>query len=346
MTAIPMTPQEITAGWLSEVLDAPVEAVEVVDAHAGTTGRAVLSLSHNAPQLPRRLFVKLPPDDEMQRHFVVSTGMGRNEVRFYRELGPELPLRVPHCYYADASEDGSAYIMLLEHLEDSGCTFRNAKQRYGRPYLEEVLAAFARMHGAYWNSPRFDTDLAWLAPPVQHDIAVPLIERALRLHGARMPQVFTDIAQLYLSDTDALHRVWQRGTPTVIHGDVHDGNFFYDRDQPGLLDWAIVSHGPAMRDIGYFLAGMLEPAHQVQWGRELVSYYQAQLAQHCAQPDSVEELWEQYRWHAAYVWVGATVTLAMGDEWQPVKYVLAGLERVNTALETLDSVSALRAAIG
>lgn len=342
---LPCTPQEISAAWLTQVLGEKVDAVTVVDAHTGTTGRAVIDIKHSSQQLPPRLFVKLPPTDEMQRHFVVSTGMGRNEVRFYQHLGPEMPLRVPHAYYAAANEDGTQYIMLLEHLEDSGCTFRNASNRQGRQYLEEVLAAFARMHGAYWNSERFTADLDWVVPPPQHEIAVPLVEKALQVHGAKMPPVFTQMAELYINHTDAMHDLWQRGTPTVIHGDVHDGNFFYDRDQPGLLDWAIVSRGPGARDVGYFLAGILDARQQADWGRELVEFYAKELARHCSDAPSVDTLWQQYQWHAAYVWISSAVTLAMGDEWQPMNYVLSGLARVHGALDSLGSVAAIRRAL-
>lgn len=341
---LPLTPQQITAPWLSTVLGETIEAVTLVDAHAGTTGRAVIDISHNSKHLPQRLFVKLPPTDEMQRHFVVSTGMGRNEVLFYRHLSQEVPLRVPHAYYAGANEAGTQYIMLLEHLEDTGCTFRNARNRYGEGYLKEVLTVFAKMHGAYWDSPRFSADLAWVTPPGRHEIAVPLIQEALQRHGGDMPPVFTEMANLYIQEADAVHQLWEKGTPTLIHGDVHDGNFFYDEDQPGLLDWAIASRGPAMRDVAYFLTGSITPEHQ-HWVRPLVEFYLQELGKYCTQPPGIDEIWQQFQWHAAYVWVGSTVTLAMGEEWQPTRYVLAGLRQIHTSMVNLDSVAAIKSAL-
>ncbi|MFK7977946.1 MAG: phosphotransferase [Halioglobus sp.] len=344
MSHLPVTPQEITSDWLSDVLGESIRSVTLLDAHTGTTGRAVIEIDHDSERLPKRLFVKLPPTDEMQRHFVVSTGMGRNEVQFYKHLSDELPVCVPHAYFADASEDATQYIMLLEHLEDRGCTFRNARNRYGEAYLKEVLAVFARMHGAYWNSERFETDLQWVTPPGRHEIAVPLIEKALARHGEDMPPVFSEMANLYIEQTDAVHNLWQTGTPTLIHGDVHDGNFYYDSDQPGLLDWAIVSRGPAMRDVAYFLTGSLRSEHQA-WAKPLVEYYLQELSKHCTDAPSFDEIWQQFQWHAAYVWVGSTVTLAMGEEWQPVKYVLAGLKQIHVSMESLGSVNAIRNAL-
>lgn len=346
MLQIPVNVSDITSDWLTHVLGAPVVSARVVDAHAGTTGRAVLELEYvHAVDLPRRLFVKLPPTDELQRAFVCSSGMGRREVLFYQQLSAEVPLRVPRCYHAASDDSGENYIMLLEHLEDSGCTFRNASSRYSTDYIRQVLGAFARLHAVYWESPRFSRDLAWVQPPLQHNIAVQLITQALQQYSADMPAVFTAMGELYLEETDAIHRLWNQGAATLIHGDVHDGNLFFDSDVPGFLDWALVARGPAMRDVGYFLAGTLSPEDQQAHQQDMLAYYREQLLANGVVAPAEQELWRQYQWHAAYVWVGAAVTLAMGDAWQPTGYVLNSLQCLHSALESLDSVAAIRAAV-
>ncbi|MCB1703835.1 MAG: phosphotransferase [Halioglobus sp.] len=346
MATIPTGLGGLSREWLSEALQTPVSGVTLLDAHAGTTGRALLALEYGtATALPPRLFVKLPPGDPQQREFVTATGMGRCEARFYQRLAPELPVRVPRCYFAASDTAGDAYIMLLEHLVDSGCTFRNSSTRYSLDYIRQILAAFARLHAHYWASPRFSADLDWVQPLRQQSVGAQLVARALQAHGAKMPPVFTAMAELYLAQTDAIHQLWRRGVPTLIHGDVHDGNLFYDRDQPGFLDWAMLAQGPAMRDVGYFLAGTLKPEDQRDSGRELLRYYREQLLALGVVAPSLDELWQQYQWHAAYVWVGATATLAMGDAWQPVNYLLASMERLHAALQTLGSVEAIRAAL-
>ena len=330
---------------LSDLLGAPVLATRVVDAHDGTTGRAVLELDTLNDTLPPRLFAKFPPEDEMQRAFVTSAGMGKREALFYEFLSGEVPVRVPRSYAACSDEDGEDYLMLLEHLVDSDCTFDNASNRYSLSYVRQILDAFASLHAAYWDSPRFSTDLSWVEPPLQHEIAIELIGQSVEQHADAMPLVFREMANLYLAETDAIHQLWQQGTPTLIHGDVHDGNLFYDGDQPGFLDWALVARAPAMRDIGYFLAGTLSSDDQRDAAGDLLAHYRDQLQMRGIDPPSPGELWQQYQWHAAYVWVGATATLAMGDAWQPVSYVMASLERLHAAMETIGSVDAIRKAL-
>lgn len=345
MLTIPRTADAITAEWLGYVLDAPVARYRVARADAGTTGRAVIELEYDgAVALPPRLFVKLPPADELQQAFVTSSGMGRRETLFYQQLSGEVPVRVPRCHFAACDASGADYIMLLEHLEDSGCTFGNAGNHYSLDYVRAVLAEFASLHAAYWESGRFDTDLDWIEPPMQHDIAVGLIQSALAQFADTMPPVFTALGELYLSETDAIHRLWRQGPATLVHGDAHDANLFLDGGRPGFLDWAVLAKAPGMRDVGYFLAGTLEAGDRPAL-RDLLAYYREQLLAHGVDAPSPETLWRQCQWHAAYVWVGAAVTLAMGDAWQPVNYVMASLERLHGALEDLGSVEALRAAL-
>jgi len=350
---IPKEVEALTSEWLSQALGCEVRNSRVVGANNGTTGRAVLEMEYASPAsakdasgaaLPARLFVKLPPVDEMQRAFVTSVGMGLREATFYTQLSHELPMRVPRNYYSASDDAGEHYIMLLEHLEDTGCTFRNASKHYSMDYLKLVLGEFAALHAHYWQSPRFSNDLSWLQPPQQHDIAKHLVGNALQQFGDSMPAVFTDLCELYLADADAIHELWQLGPITLVHGDAHDGNLFMDGNRPGFLDWAVMSRAPAMRDVGYFLAGTLKREDRPAQ-RELLSFYHNQLQSHGVDCLSVDELWQQYQWQAVYVWLGATVTLAMGEAWQPVNYLKSSLEKLHEGLQGLDSVNAIRAAL-
>lgn len=96
-----------------------------------------------------------------------------------------------------------------------------------------------------------------------------------------------------------------------------------------------------MRDVGYFLAGTLTPEDQQNHHLEMLDYYRQQLLKQGVAAPGLDELLLQYSWHAVYVWVGAAVTLAMGDAWQPSRYVLRSLERLHLTLEQLESVNRL-----
>jgi len=180
---LPLDLQDISCHWLGAALGGvEVTGLDILDASSGTTGRALIELQYAQPgDYPGRLFVKLPPQDVRQREFVCGTGMGRREALFYQQLSALVPVRVPRCYFAASNPAGDRYIMLLEDLASSQCTFRNASQRYSMDDLREVLSGFARLHAAFWDSPGFAAELDWIPPPPQHPMGARLVRRGLEL---------------------------------------------------------------------------------------------------------------------------------------------------------------------
>ncbi|KZX60508.1 hypothetical protein A3709_00060 [Halioglobus sp. HI00S01] len=338
--AIPDSVTQLSAGWLSEALQTPIASVSTLDQHDGTTGRAALALQRE-DGTSQRIFAKLPPADEQQRMFVVATGMGEREARFYAELAAEVPVRVPASYYSEWAPGGEHYIMLLEDLEASGFGFRTASEHYSLAYVESVLDAFARLHSQYWETPRFATDLDWISAPPQHPIAPVLVAQAHEAFADQMPPVFSELAQLYTEHTDAIHRLWERGPHTLVHGDAHDGNMFADGDSPGFLDWALLAKTNPMRDVGYFLAGTVEPNDLKASAGTLLARYREALIREGVTPPDAAQMYCDCQLHAAYVWVGAVTTLAMGDAWQPQNYVLKTLERLHQSLEFLETAKTI-----
>ena len=347
MGMIPHTLEAITVDWLAQVIEAPVQSIEIVDEHHGTTGRGLLKVTYAQDQAdyPRQLFIKLPPQDPQQRQFVTSTGMGKREAMFYRTLAKEVNVRVPRCYFADTDEAGEHYIMLLEDLQQSGCSFRNASSAYSLAYIESVLEGFATLHAPYLQSRRFENDLSWLAPPMQHAMGAVLVKRAFEHYQDDMPAIFSEAAELFLSHTDRIYQLWNEGPVTLVHGDVHDGNLFMDQAQAGFLDWALICKTSGMRDLANFMVGSMRPEDREAHQRTLIERYRERMIELGAPVPSLEVLWQQYQWHAFYTWVAATTTVAMGSEWQPINYTMKTLERVHRALENIGTLASLRAAL-
>ena len=352
MSDIPVSIKDISANWLSGALQTQVTSVKVDYSHHGTTGRALLRLEYargRARGRPETLFVKLPPPDPQQRQFVTSTGMGRREVSFYAQLSADVPIRVPQCYYAASDERGEHYLMLLEDLEQSGCTFRNASRHYSMAYVERVMEAFARLHGTYMDSPRLDGDLGWIEPPMEHPMGPKLVQRAFEQYRNKLPPIFSAAAELYLDNSRQIHALWCEGAPTVVHGDVHDGNLFADPSAAsgshpiaGFLDWALVCRTTGMRDVTNFLVGSVRPNDREQHQRSLIQQYRQNLVATGADAPEFGDLWQQYQWHALYTWVAAATTLAMGSDWQPISYIMKTQQRVHRALIDLDTLKSIR----
>lgn len=337
--SIPVEVQDITAEWLEGVLrahapGASLAAIEVAEAHSGTTGRARLLLTHDDPRLPRSVFVKLAPFDEGQRAFVDEQDMGRSEARFYAELAADVPVRHPRPWHA-AHDDAGGYVMVLEDLRAAGARYPGPRDPALPAFVERAIDALAALHARFWASPRFAAagDLEWVARRSRgYGSAADLLRFATGRLGARLPEASRRLVEVYLPRADAVPALLAEGTPTLVHGDAHLGNMFADGDTPGFLDWAMVSCAPGLRDVAYFLGGSVPTELRRARERELIARYCARLRAGGVVLD-LDTAWEQYRLQTITGWIAAVVTAAMGSRWQPAEIGLAATKRADAAIE-------------
>ena len=341
---LPLEVEDLTAEWFSSTLGRSVTHVALIDYHSGTTGRAHVALA-GEPGIPQSAFVKLAPFDEQQRAFVTAVGMGVAEARFYRELAPELPVRVPGVFYAET--EGDRYVMVLEDLVASGCRFPNPDDPDIDKRALDIVSELAALHAKYWESPRFDEggDLAWLASHGTGDGGggAKYVRKAVEAIGDRMPAAFGRIADVYLARDAEITALWNRGPRTLVHGDPHLGNLFVDvpnGDRTGFLDWAMVGRSPGLRDVAYVLCNSIPAGVRAEHERALVEHYCALLGEAgiTLEPGTA---WDQYRLFAVYSWVSATATAGMGSKWQPLHIGLGGTRRATAACDHLDCVGLL-----
>jgi aminoglycoside phosphotransferase (APT) family kinase protein len=336
---IPVEVEEITAEWLESVLrphapGASLGAIEVAEAHSGTTGRARVVLKHRDDRLPRSVFVKLAPFDVGQRAFVEQIGMGLCEARFYAELAPEIPVRHPRPWYA-AHDDGGRYVMVLEDLAAVGARYPGQGDPDLPRFVERTVDAFAALHASFWASPRFAShgDLAWVERRSRsYGSAAPLVTFAVEQLGAGLPDASRRLAEVYVPRADRIATLLAEGTPTLVHGDAHLGNMFAEGDAPGFLDWAMVSSAPALRDVAYFLGNSVPTDLRRARERELIERYCGRLRDAGVALD-VDTAWAQYRLQLITAWIAAVVTAGMGSHWQPIEIGMAATERANAAIE-------------
>ena len=358
---IPAEVDDLTAEWFTSVLRPQlphvlVTGVEVVDAHSGTTGRARVRLEYAEPEpdLPATLFVKLAPFDARQREFIRNVGIGVSEARLYASLGRELPVRAPRVWHAAA--DGDAFVMVLEDLIASGCSFPRPSDDDVADRARSTVEELALLHAAFWESPRFAGDLGWVPERAGFGAAGGkdagaaraaggFVRLALDRFGDEMPEAFRRIGSLYAECAADILDLWDEGERTLIHGDPHMGNLFAEGARTGFFDWAMVSRSPGMRDIAYFCCNSIPPGVRQEIEQELLDGYRQVLAAHGVGLDAAAAF-EQYRLFAVFSWVSATSTAAMGDRWQPVEVGRGGMARATAAIADLDSVGLLEERLG
>jgi hypothetical protein len=354
---IPVEVEDVTPAWLSEVLDADVRSVEVLDRHSGTTGRARIGVTYGDRDgaLPPSLFVKLPPFDVRQRDFVAAGGLGVAEARFYRDLAREITLRIPVAHYA-AADDGGRYVMVIEDLAAADCRFPRPGDDDVAEWGGQLVEELARLHAPFWDSPRLQDggDLTWVMDGHRTGRNVPrraegsvggggggFIGMALEQFGDEMGAAFRRLAELYIEHApQIMEAVLDEGTPTLIHGDPHLGNLFLDGDRVGFLDWAMLDRRTGVRDVSYVLCNSIPAEIRRVHEQEWMAQYLAALAGGGVALDAATA-WEQYRLYATYSWVSATSTAAVGNRWQAAKIGQGGMRRATAAIEDLDTVTIL-----
>jgi hypothetical protein len=262
--AVPNDAAGVTPEWLAEALELPagsIRSVRVVDEHSGTAARARVAVD-SAPdvQVPDHLFVKFNPKSFAQQLMMNLFDLGRREVLAYQTLGDDPPVRVPHCYVARLDERRGRSLMVFEDLSGTA-TFRTVVDSVSPTEAESVVDAMADQHIAFWRSPALarmtgrSTVANLLGDVIRQRFVGNMKGHTAHLVSAEMKR---DARILFERSAD-IDAMWGGQPQTLIHGDPHLGNLFFEGAQPGFLDWQVATSGCGMRDVAYFSTVSVEP---------------------------------------------------------------------------------------
>jgi hypothetical protein len=330
MTTIPITSAEISAEWLNSVLDddarggARVTAVDVtvIGEGIGFLGEvARLTLTYDTPtaESTTSMISKMPTANEGFKHVGLLLGLYEKEAGFYRDVAPEMELRVPRCYYNHV-EDGIHFILLLEDLAPmrpgdqlASCTFEEA---------ELALSTVAQLHAHWWARDDLDRFGSWLPQPdspyfdILRNAFLGAVD-AFHEHWSHLvsPEIHALVDRTAADYHGMIDAGIGREPHTFIHGDFRLDNMMFGDGRGAhafaLVDFQLPFLANPMWDVVYFLGGNFDP----EWRREhqdhLVEGYHAALVDNGVTGYSLDHCREDYR-AAGLVLLGYMVTSA-GD---------------------------------
>ena len=337
----------IDAASLTALLGQPVDAVEVLGTTEGTTDRARVRLEGEG--LPATAFVKLPPVKRPTRVMGELAGLGRNEVRFYRDVAPSVPVRTPTALAAAHDPASGQWALVLEDLGERA-TFFDTTTALTPDQAAAVLDQLAVLHGRGTEALAGGLDLSW-ASTVATDPMLPLVQLSLRgirgrveKHAGGREAVGGEAGLRVLRHYRAIAAELDEGPQTVLHGDCHPGNLYLDGPDAsagaGLFDFQVLRRGNPVRDVTYFLTLSLAPDDRRAHERDLVEHYRAALAAHGGPELDAGTAWRWHRRSVAYAYVAAYVVAGV-DGLQSDDVRDSGLARAAAALTDLDTVGAL-----
>lgn len=344
---LPETLDDITPGWVSQVLQPgspgiEVDSVAVVDATHGACTKVRLGLRTNRNDFPSTVLMKIG----LEPHSAVMAGMHVNEYRAYSDLLPAVELNVPQCLAAEMDASGRAMV-ILEDLCLRDVKFLSLQQPIGFDLAKAFLEGLARLHAKWWDAPELTAGRFDWVPTTAEDHFVHYFgilldpERFARFVAAprcaAMPKMLLDPPRIRAAHA-AMREAHRLQPLTINHGDMHLGNLYLDADgtpgfldpQPRLAPWSI--------DVGYFLIAGLDLVDRRRWEAALLHHYLMALSKLGVTPPTFDEAWATYR--RDVVW-GLLIWMLNGSEFQTEANNTAAATRFAMAMLDLDTFGAL-----
>jgi hypothetical protein len=362
-----LSPESLTADFLSQLVGeahpgVSVEEVRLVgkksfgEVNVSTSGRASLEVKYcqGAPNhLPTRLLAKMSmgvADEIWCGHLDI---LYEDEIEFYRRLRPELRIELPQSVGGVYDPVTRRYVLLLEDMTARGAHFGSQADDVGVEHVKSGIDTYAKLHAQYWNSPRFQSDLAW----VPNQIDGRYEEKAMRIdcfNGIReelgLHKYKRELIQQLGTTADEMFKAYQKVRKhflkypqTLLHGDSHLGNTYRLPDGTvGINDLQCFATGFGVYDISYFMTTCLSIELRRANERSLLAYYREKLQGYgISDPPSLDEMWHAHRLQSMWSWFMGWMTVPVANYgWD---LLVLALLRTSTAFKDLDTLEAVRA---
>jgi hypothetical protein len=348
MTSLPAHADEITADWMTQMLQqrfpgVVIDSIRQTHFIDGTAQKLRFELDY-APGwrfegAPNSLWVKGGFDPKG----VIQGDAFANEVRFFADIAPDLRCLVPQSYGGAIDKKTNNGVVLLEDLLVCGATFGSATSPLSPDQAARVLELLAAVHAQFWGPRRINAP-DWLRPGGSI-AATGMVDQYFGLWPMAAP--LPRFSHLTATQRDrprmqaalnALMTDLRRRGDCLLHGDSQAGNLFFNRGgQPGYLDWQHCMLGVWAFDV----CGMLVPGLTVEDRRrhqhDLLHHYLGALVGHGVEPPPFEQAWFDYARYAiwAFMWTMCPVTA------HPEEVCSLNSERACAAIEDLGSVQKL-----
>jgi len=351
-----LSTQELRDAIAYEVPGAEINHLSIEETDKGTTDRSRLSLEWNEvgrkAGLPTSIFTKSTPSKVGSRVIVSAFGCHTYESRFYNQIYQSIPDIVIQPYVSRSGR-GGRFVIAFEDISDRGdVKTYNCADEAPLSHAEAVIDLLAKIHGHFWDSPRFKADLSWLKTYAQRPGYIFMrrffkwSEKRFMAQEREVPVPIRKLTKQYVENQETFVRIWEAMTPTLCHGDCHLGNTFSNPDGTAVIyDWQVFHKMNGLRDFAYFMMHSVTTDIRRKHERTLLQRYLDGLKQAGVknQP-TFDEAWEAYRILTIDGWIAIVFTLAVGgmqpEEWMEVTAVRA----IDTMLD-LDLAGAIDKAL-
>ncbi len=327
---LPETVESITPEMLSSALGTEIANLTVtpVAAQGALSSAALVRFETSEVDHPRTLFAKAAHASEVIRDASRQTASYLREVRFYQTFGADTDLPMPRCYFAELSEDGERFLLLLEDLGDGrvGNYFRSNVAD-----VEAVLDELPAFHARWWGGVELPAE-GWLWRPDLPAAAAGYqqgLQATVPITTSRFSfgDPFREAMEVLTAQFAEIAARWRDRAVTLLHGDLHLQQVFFPGASGGrfaLFDWQTVMVGNPGIDLARVVTMDLTAEDRRTHERDLVARYHAGLVAAGVSDYDLDTCWQDYR---------------LGQVWSAMMLMNAGSVITQEAVEQLATAS-------
>lgn len=329
----------------ANVIALTVQAIGLEVGFLDGLARLHLGYDRDEAGAPASAVVKVPSGEAAYRRIGDRYHAYEREIRFYGDVAPHAPLRLPRCFYRGMDPPAGAYLLVLEDL---GALTAGDQVRGLTPnQAQAAVEAIARLHARWWQARALHA-LDWMPrrnlDPARYRQCWP---RFLQAVGPRLPAPAVALGEKVGHHLEGLLRALEEPPHTVAHADFRADNLLFDAptrpDPVVVVDWQLAVRGRGVLDVARLLCGSLSPGVRAACETAVVRRWHQTLEAGGVRGYSLGPAHEDYRL-GALLCLYFPVTIHEAEEGAgPRGAALAGaqIERFFTAALELGAASAL-----
>jgi aminoglycoside/choline kinase family phosphotransferase len=232
-----------------------------------------------------------------------ALGLASRERFVYARAASELPVRLPQCFNASASDDEP---LLLEDL----VSLQAGDQVAGMDLTtaDRLVDALATMHARFWErqppAAAPERLMVW-SDPANSAMVSQLVASgidALRAgYADRVPGELLDALAASAPRWPEVLSRCQQGPQTFVHNDFRLDNIFFEPDgSPVVIDWQLAGRCRGTQDLAYLIASSMTTEDAAEAWEWLVERYHDRLIAAGVRGYSLEQCTFHYRQSALF----------------------------------------------
>jgi hypothetical protein len=269
--AVPRTIAEITPAWLTRALrtgKCPLQAnivtisVEAIGKEVGFLdglARLYLAYDDNEAGAPSSVVVKIPSSEAAYRQIGNRYHAYEREIRFYGDVAPGSPIRLPRCFYRGMDPATDAYLLVLEDL--GALTAGDQVKGLTQAQALAAVRTIGRLQASWWQKPALEA-LDWMPYRNIHPARYRQFWPRFRQSTAGLlPASSLALGEKVAEHLERLLLALEQPPHTIVHSDYRADNLLFDAstqsDPVVVVDWQLAIRSRGILDVARLLCGSM-----------------------------------------------------------------------------------------